>query len=214
MSASAILAQVWNDLLGILGQFSTPSSSMYWLYLLSALGLALGVYVVRSGPERSLGRCLGFCFPKRVYAHPSARHDVAIFVLNALFYSYVLVGPVTSLSMLSGQHTWSLLERWRGPVTAAEPSWGLRLAVTVAVLVVADLAFFLSHLAQHEIRLLWEFHKVHHSAEVLFPLTVFRRHPVDVVIERGLTGAMVGGVLGAFGHFTGGGVDDARDAVG
>jgi hypothetical protein len=116
---------------------------MYWLYLLSALGLALLVYVSRSGPERSLGRSLGFCFPREVHGQPSARRDVAI-------------------------------QRWFGPVANAEPSLGPRLAVTLAVLVIADLAFFLSHLAQHKIRALWEFHKVHHSAEVLFPLTVFR----------------------------------------
>src|SRR5712692_6347813 len=33
----------------------------------------------------------------------------------------------------------------------------------------------------HRIPALWEFHKVHHSAEVLTPITFYRSHPVDML---------------------------------
>ncbi len=43
--------------------------------------------------------------------------------------------------------------------------------------------------------ILWEFHKVHHTAEVLSPLTVFRVHPIDSLVFANI-GAIVLGVTG------------------
>ena len=52
--------------------------------------------------------------------------------------------------------------------------------------------------------ILWEFHKVHHSATVLTPLTVFRVHPVEFASSsetswrsrRGLTGGVMNYAFG------------------
>jgi sterol desaturase/sphingolipid hydroxylase (fatty acid hydroxylase superfamily) len=93
-----------------------------------------------------------------------------------------------------------LLRHLAGAARASSEGLAGRLALMVALLVAADLAFFVSHLVQHRVRVLWEFHKVHHSAPVLCPLTVFRRHPVDVLVERGTSALMVGFVLGGFRH--------------
>ena len=41
-----------------------------------------------------------------------------------------------------------------------------------------ELGYWFNHWLSHRVPLLWEFHKVHHSAEVLTPLTNFRVHPV------------------------------------
>jgi sterol desaturase/sphingolipid hydroxylase (fatty acid hydroxylase superfamily) len=54
--------------------------------------------------------------------------------------------------------------------------------------------------------MLWEFHKVHHSAEVLTPLTNLRVHPVDVALEAFLTSIATGVVIGAYGYWYPGGV--------
>jgi sterol desaturase/sphingolipid hydroxylase (fatty acid hydroxylase superfamily) len=45
-----------------------------------------------------------------------------------------------------------------------------------------DLGFYLCHLASHKIPVLWAFHKVHHSAEVMTPLTTSRNHPVEFML--------------------------------
>lgn len=42
-----------------------------------------------------------------------------------------------------------------------------------------DFLNFLSHYLDHKIPLLWQFHKVHHAAEALNPLTGSRTHPVQ-----------------------------------
>jgi sterol desaturase/sphingolipid hydroxylase (fatty acid hydroxylase superfamily) len=190
--------------LGVLGQVLRPESSIYWVYLVSALAIACGVYVLKASGRRSLGGFLRYCFPRRVYANPSFRHDTAVFVINALLYSFVLLAPMAAASMLAATKTWALMDRY-APAAKGMVSDGAgpRIALTLAVLLAADLGFFLSHYAQHKVPVLWEFHKVHHSAPVLNPLTVFRRHPVDVVLERGLSGALVGGVLAVFAHLAG-----------
>jgi sterol desaturase/sphingolipid hydroxylase (fatty acid hydroxylase superfamily) len=91
------------------------------------------------------------------------------------------------------------LHRSVGP--APELGWS-PLAVTVVytlVLFVAwDLSRFALHWAMHSSPRLWTFHQVHHSAEVLTPLTLYRTHPVETALyeARGLvTTALVTGVF-------------------
>ena len=44
----------------------------------------------------------------------------------------------------------------------------------------------------HKIPALWEFHKVHHSAEVMTPLTELRQHPVEIIVVVNLIGLATG----------------------
>ena len=41
----------------------------------------------------------------------------------------------------------------------------------------------------HRVPALWEFHKVHHSAEVLTPLTEWRQHPLELMLFPVVIGA-------------------------
>ncbi len=45
-----------------------------------------------------------------------------------------------------------------------------------------EFGYWLDHWLKHRIPMLWELHKVHHTAEVLTPLTTFRMHPLDTFI--------------------------------
>jgi sterol desaturase/sphingolipid hydroxylase (fatty acid hydroxylase superfamily) len=53
---------------------------------------------------------------------------------------------------------------------------------------------------------LWEFHKVHHSAEVMTPITAYRMHPVEIILNFNLTNLLGGAMLGTFHYLTAGGV--------
>ena len=59
-----------------------------------------------------------------------------------------------------------------------------------------ELAYWLDHALSHKVPVLWEFHKVHHTAEVLTPLTVFRVHPIDTLVFANIS-ALVLGLTGA-----------------
>ena len=67
--------------------------------------------------------------------------------------------------------------------------------------VVGDFLAYLTHYLQHKIPILWEFHKVHHSAEVMHPLSNFREHPVDNFAYDVVTGVGYGLFLGAASTF-------------
>ncbi len=65
---------------------------------------------------------------------------------------------------------------------------------TVAIFAVSDLSRYWLHRWMHTVPFLWRFHRVHHSARVLNPLTFYRVHPVENLLF-GLRYALVAGVV-------------------
>ena len=195
---------------GIVRLFDSPSVSIYWPYLLSASAIATVTYVVRS---RRLAGALAYVFAPRVWAHRSVRHDLALFVINTLLYSLLFAVPLQALSTTVSSFAWQMLVDAFGPL--AFPLHGPALAViaTLAVFVMADFAFFVSHVALHKLPVLWAFHKVHHSAPVLVPFTVFRRHPVDILFDGCVSGVVLGGTFGLLAYL-GGAVPNAYAIAG
>jgi sterol desaturase/sphingolipid hydroxylase (fatty acid hydroxylase superfamily) len=63
-----------------------------------------------------------------------------------------------------------------------------------------ELGYWLNHYLSHRIPFLWEFHKVHHSATVLTPLTNFRVHPVYMCIFLNILALFIGTANG-FGNY-------------
>ena len=63
-----------------------------------------------------------------------------------------------------------------------------------------DLSKYIVHRCMHRWQFLWAFHKVHHSAETMTPITVYRVHPEESIIY-GLRGSIViGAVIGIFAY--------------
>jgi hypothetical protein len=75
---------------------------------------------------------------------------------------------------------------------------------TLVFFLAYDFGRYLAHFVQHRFDILWHFHKVHHSAEVLTPFTAFRAHPVDLVIMATFPAAATGMVNGIFNYWSGG----------
>ena len=68
------------------------------------------------------------------------------------------------------------------PISINYLSIFLPLIFTISFFIVDDFSKFLVHMLMHKIKFLWCFHKIHHSAEVLTPMTVFRTHPIEGII--------------------------------
>jgi sterol desaturase/sphingolipid hydroxylase (fatty acid hydroxylase superfamily) len=49
-----------------------------------------------------------------------------------------------------------------------------------------DFVSYVSHRIRHRVEWLWLFHSIHHSQEVMNPLTNLRSHPVDEIVHRTL----------------------------
>lgn len=173
---------------------------IFLLYLGSALILAFFVYLASKAWKRA-GLVKGFfayCFPKAVYTHRSAIVDYKYFLINKATYG-IFFGPLVISSTLVSDLSLGGLQSLSGQEglgLASGPGAGL--AFTALGLLVLDLAIFVAHYLQHKVPLLWEFHKVHHSAEVMTPMTVYRMHPVDDLLAGSLSGALGGLLHGVF----------------
>ena len=165
-----------------------PTSRIWGLYLISSVVLAFVGYghLKRDGHLTKAGGeqpgFLSYLFDKDIWLHASTRQDMLYFLANGLIFygliSQFLVGSfglsILFYSSLAG--TFGGLDE---PIISS--GWSL-LIYSVAVLMAIDFGVYVTHLAQHKIPLLWQFHQVHHSAERLTPLTLFRMHPVDLAV--------------------------------
>ena len=95
-------------------------------------------------------------------------------------------GMLAALHAVLGPH-----EPW------ALPDLVILAIVTPVELLAIELGYWLAHYLMHRIPVLWEFHKVHHSAEVMTPLTEWRQHPVEMLVFPNLIGMMTGLAYGA-----------------
>jgi sterol desaturase/sphingolipid hydroxylase (fatty acid hydroxylase superfamily) len=186
---------------GIARQFVSPGLSIFWGYLASAAVIAAVVLLVRRRTAQGL---LAELVPAQIWLRRSTFNDLALLVGNTILYSFWLLAPLAWISTSLAEQTWLGLHERLGANPTPLTGTGARLGLAALAFVVADLGFFLGHRAMHRVPLLWEFHKVHHSAPVLQPLTVLRRHPVSIVVDGVITGALLGPVYGLAGWLGGG----------
>lgn len=176
--------------------FVVPGGSLYWLDLVGALVIATCIYLCSSSQRKfgalSLRGSLGFVFPGRIYNNASTKLDFRYCLINVVLYA-VIVGPMVVTSGAAARFALRTMVSTLGVPQSPLPG-GLpaNLLATALVFIASDFGFFIAHYLQHKVPLLWEFHKVHHSAEVLQPITSFRAHPVDQFVSGSVTGLTTG----------------------
>jgi sterol desaturase/sphingolipid hydroxylase (fatty acid hydroxylase superfamily) len=173
-----------------------PSRRIYWLYLASALLIAAAVSLWGRGTSDMASRknVIAYLFPRDLYRHRSTRLDCLFFYVNAVLGGMILA-PLVGAPAVAGL----VADAVGGRNLTPEPAglWAY-MALTLATVTAMDLALYIGHYLQHRVPLLWEFHKVHHSAEILTPMTAFRVHPVDDALTLTLTASFAGAAQGAF----------------
>ena len=182
-----------------------PSERIYWLYLGSALIIAFVVYFAAYASKRAglIKGFIAYCFPKKVFAHKSAIVDYKYFLINKITFTILFAPLIIGSVVVSGWSIDVLEFIWGAAEPGGPPGVMTSVVITICAILAMDGAIFIAHYLQHMVPVLWEFHKVHHSAEVLTPITVYRMHPVDHILAGSLGGVLVGVVQGAFGYFYG-----------
>lgn len=173
-AAFDILLNLWDHLFD-------PNKRLFWGYLCSTLILASFVWI-RQTKQRSLSSFGNYLFNKKIWLHRSAKQDYAIWLLNLLLKVVVFLPLLFSAAPIAIELSFAL-ERLFGeipPVTLNKLH--VSIYFTALLFVLDDASRFLLHLALHKIPMLWRFHKVHHSAQVMTPLTVYRIHPVESLL--------------------------------
>ena len=164
------------------------SERIYWLYVLSSVVIALAVYLFARDrdprEDRNLKGIAGFfrfCFPTWVWSHPSAWLDVRYFLFHGVFRGMLIL--VSGLISVGGIATWVHRELvgpyGTPPLASLAGSEFAAITCTIFLFLFVDLLNYFTHVLQHKVPWLWEFHKIHHSAVVMHPLTNYREHPID-----------------------------------
>lgn len=131
-------------------------------------------------------------FPRRLWRTASGRADIG-WCLFGLFAYGLLFGWATLNSAPIADAVTQGLTGLLGDATPRALPGGLAMALLTPIFFLGyEFAYWLDHWLSHKIPFLWQFHRVHHSAESLSLLTNFRVHPVDSIVFAAITALVLG----------------------
>lgn len=186
-----------------------PGDPFNFIYLAGAAVTAACCYVARrpSRPIRRLRALIRVAFSRKAWGHPSSIVDYKLFLFASMFFATGVGGFFgTSAATSAGVH--SLLGAIFGPARLSDgASVPATAFLAVSLILSYDLGYWFAHWLMHRVPLLWEFHKVHHSAEVLTPLTEYRQHPVELLWFPVFAGMGTGFVYAVAGYLFGKGAE-------
>lgn len=176
------------------------AGSVFSVYsLASSLGLGLAALAWRQKKRRGrvnprvIARAI---FSQHFWSRESVHADIKLLVL-----SVVLMPPVAAALVISSNSVAMVVSAaLRNIFGAFEPSdccsLSLRLLATVILFLAYEIGYFVDHYLKHRVPFLWELHKVHHTADVLTPLTNYRNHPIDNIVFGYMLSIFIGGASG------------------
>ena len=146
----------------------------------------------RTGKSVGVRVVLRSIFPARIFLSRSAKADYAFVIFNVFMSGLLLGWAMLSFSTVTLGVS-GLLTRSLGPVAPTGLSdFTTTLIMTVAIFFAYELGYWFEHYLSHKVPALWECHKVHHSAEVLTPLTNARMHPVNSIVFMNIIAVATG----------------------
>lgn len=197
--ANQIIYTFQDVLYNSLGYINQPTKRLFYGYLLSSLVLAVVVYFSLK-PKTSL---FNYLFNKKTWWSTSAKIDYGFLVFNSLV-KVILIAPFLIFSLKIAFYFNQYLIDSFGYFEQVISKSVLIFAYTLVVFLVNDFMSFFVHFLQHRFEFLWRFHKVHHAATVLNPVTQYRIHPVELILNNINTIVVVGLSMGVFEYLANG----------
>ena len=188
---SGALTSVW-DLIFV----TDLGHRLHFVYILFFLAIGAVIFVRRRPGRKSL---FSFLTPKNIYSSRSFFVDVKIYLINGLLGSLFNLGTLLlSVAFIAESIDWVLTDLFSLEKLQIEPTTISTIVVSILFILLFDLGFFIAHYLSHKIPALWNIHKVHHSAEVLTPVTAFRFHPIDLIFSGAILALTVGPLVGVY----------------
>ncbi len=175
------------------GYFLNIDNRVYWLYILSALSIAL--YFIYKNPQYS------YALSKKIWWHKSAKNDYLYFVMISFIKLAIILPLVTYLFSAKDVSLLVSLFLQDNFGYMQKVNYSREFVVvlyTLALFVFGDFSRYILHRLLHTVPLLWRLHQVHHSAEVLNPLTFYRVHPFENILFALRYALIFGLVTGSF----------------
>lgn len=179
-----------------------PQKRLFWGYLLSAAVIALAWLIFGGGhsPAQALGRL----FAREAWLSRSALADYRQMAINTGIMLVLSPRLLSQLGLSILMFEWLHGVFGGRPVLGTDwPGWTVASLFTACLFVVDDLSRYVVHRLLHQVPLLWSFHKVHHTATSLNPLTVYRTHPVEGILFALRSSFVHGACIAVFVFFFG-----------
>lgn len=165
-----------------------PSKRLFYFYLVSSLILAYYVYY----QSKIQYFFLKYLFHKKVWASKSAFVDYGLVFFNGIIKVFLIAPFLVFGLYISIYVNDFLVDIFNYPSFSLSQSQTLVL-FTISITILTDFSTYIVHLVMHKLPILWEFHKVHHSATTLNPITQYRIHPIELIINN-IKGILIFGI--------------------
>ena len=186
--------------------FFDPKKRIFVGYLLAALVVAfLWLVFSKKLPLRQSIRKL---FDKKVFLSKSSKADFLVFFINRIFTLFISPLLLTQLVVATFIFNLLLLVDW--------PDWSFGFMLskpaivatfTFTIFMLDDFTKYIVHRWMHKWPALWALHKVHHSAQHLTPITIYRTHPLEGIVFSLRSAVSQGVAISIFFYFFGNSVD-------
>ena len=178
----------------IFHHFVDPKKRVFFGYIILSIAIAyLWLIFFR---KKGLRSAFFKVFDKRILLSGSAISDYKMFLINRVLMLVLSPYLLTQLAVATFFY-YSLLAL---PISSLLSSLNGVPTVVVATLFTVvfftfdDFTKYWVHRWMHKWPILWALHKVHHSAETLNPITVYRTHPLEGILFS-LRGAFSQGIV-------------------
>lgn len=177
-----------------------PNKRLFWVYLLSSVLIAIIYFYISKKNNRLITS-------SKLWLHPSAKLDYYYFFLSYFINIFLLIPFILSAKTVAfsvNKFLYLQFDYFENSFFSYEM---IIFMYTVSIFIVSDFTRYWLHRFLHTIPILWEFHKVHHSAKVLTPITFYRVHPIENFLFGFRYSLSIGFVTGIFIYFFGAMID-------
>jgi sterol desaturase/sphingolipid hydroxylase (fatty acid hydroxylase superfamily) len=178
-----------------------PNARTWWPAIVGSLIIALAYEMITARGGRLNAFKRGLLLGPLL--HPSSQIDLQLLFVRGVVRVLIIGSLPWTIKYLSIK-TISFLYAYVGERPSFSFGPDLILIYSVSFLVISDLSRYVLHRLMHGVPLLWRFHQIHHSAEVLTPFSLYRIHPVEQVLQSLRRLVIVGVTAGFFAWISGG----------
>lgn len=168
-----------------------PGKRLYWGYILTSLIIG-GVWLFFHKKNAKI------LLSKKLWLHKSAKLDYVYFVISFFIKVFLIVPMIVSAKSVAFFVRNSLIEMFDLFEPTSISYQSVIILFTCTLFVASDFSRYWVHRWLHNVPILWELHKIHHSARVLTPFTFYRIHPIENLLFGFRYALVVGFVTGIF----------------
>ena len=163
----------------------------HWLYLIS--GFVIGIIVTWKN-KKKLRVFIKNTFSIKYWFNRSCYKDYQWILINQVLKALLIVPLLTSSLTVALYVNRSFMGNFGSGDFLQWPYQNVVITFSIALFIIEDFSRFFIHWLYHRIPLLWKYHSVHHSATVLTPLTLYRVHSIEYILNN-IRGVFVVGVV-------------------